>query len=142
MEDFVCKLDRRENDGYWPSQDPTYAEALLLVHQYGLLPKFFVSYRREAFFGIFERGLRITVDRNLRCEKYFRCFIPAVHGGSFFLSPMFVVLEIKCNNTIPSWLCSALNVLELQAVPFSKYCHAVDRLEFRGDLLGGLSVPT
>ena len=55
--------------------------------------------------------------------------------GRFILPPPIFVLELKYNERIPLWLCSALNSLNVQPDRVSKYCHAMDWVAYRGTVL-------
>lgn len=115
--------------------DPILDEARCLVHLRRLTPRVVVGYQRAAYFGRYERGLRVTVDSNLRFEKYRGRFSSLAGRGRFILPPTIFVLELKYNERIPLWLCSALNSLNVQPDRVSKYCHAMDWVAYRGTVL-------
>jgi SPX domain protein involved in polyphosphate accumulation len=118
---------------------PVVEEALALKHALDLSPVLTTLYQREAYFGRYEHGLRVTFDRNLRHR-------PAAPGtpqpfrydlgrDPFLLPPSQLVLEVKCNDRIPEWLNACLNSLDLRLQRLSKYCHGVDLERFGGRLL-------
>lgn len=114
--------------------DPVLDEAIFLRHAFHMEPRVIVSYNRAAFFARYEHGLRITLDRNLRYSRFRGAF--DFHSGrdKFFLPPHELVLEVKFNEVIPTWLCSCLNGMDLQAVRISKYCHATNHDAFHGEM--------
>lgn len=114
------------------ANDPITSEARYLVNARQLQPKIIVSYHREAYFGAIDLGLRITIDKNIRCQLFEGDFDAEMRFGRFCLSPLRCVLEIKYDSRIPLWLCKALNFHNLQTQRVSKYCLAVDRLIFKG----------
>ncbi len=114
---------------------PVYEEALNLVYGLHLEPQIIVSYNREAYFGVYESGLRITFDRNLCFEKYHDKFCFKRGNSKYFMKPWDVILEVKFNEVVPTWLCSALNSMNFEISRISKYCHAINKAVFNGSLL-------
>ena len=47
-----------------------------------------------------------------------------------------MVVEVKFNDTIPAWLCTVLNRLDLQIERVSKYCYAVEALGLHSTMPG------
>ena len=128
---FCCgdPLDKLEPDG-----DPVLSEVAFLWHQYRLRPCMAISYRRRAFFALYEPDLRITLDSRVQyhaCELDLR---QPFETGKYAVDPEFVVMEIKFNDRVPLWLCKEVNRFGLQQVRLSKYCAAVDREFFQGRL--------
>ncbi len=105
--------------------DRVTAEALYLVETMGLEPKVVVSYHREAFMGVYEDGLRITYDTNLRYRDRDLRIGGSLGEDKYFLTPEFVIVEVKFNERVPLWLCSHLNRLSMVGQRVSKYCAAV-----------------
>lgn len=103
-------------------------EALALACGQDLRPKVLTLYNRQAWFGRYEEGLRITFDRNLRCRKAHAGFAWDLGRDPFLLSPGQVVLEVKCNERVPGWVAGAIAGLDLRVQRFSKYCHAIETL--------------
>ena len=128
---IMSHLDLTEGRMDASSDDEVYGEAFFLVHERRLEPKIIVSYNREAYFGIYEPGLRITVDKYLRYGKYIGDFDFSFCGGAFFLPHYDVILEVKFNDAIPLWLCNALNSFNFQQTRISKYSKAVSCAFFK-----------
>lgn len=102
------------------------ARFLYFVHRFGLRPTVLTVYEREAFFGRFDPGLRITFDRHLRgaiCPSWSDL---GRDDGLAYVRPDAFVLEVKYNHTFPGWLRPILADLEVRHQSFSKYCHCLD----------------
>ena len=130
LEGFLSGMDLMRSSEFPTGEDPVCDEARLLVDKFRLEPKVIVSYNRSAWFGVYERGLRITIDRNLRYSRFMGRFDFRGGRDRYFISPGQMVLEVKFNEVAPGWLCSALNRLDLAARRLSKYCQAVNHGEF------------
>jgi hypothetical protein len=130
LEGFLSGMDLMRSSEFPTGEDPVCDEARLLVDKFRLEPKVIVSYNRSAWFGVYERGLRITIDRNLRYSRFMGRFDFRGGRDRYFISPGQMVLEVKFNEVAPGWLCSALNRLDLAARRVSKYCQAVNHGEF------------
>ncbi|MFQ5505096.1 MAG: VTC domain-containing protein [Planctomycetota bacterium] len=103
-----------------------YDEFLCWIARYGARPVVHVGYEREAHVGCFDRGLRVTLDRELRCAS-------ADEGWRLesaeldWVEPLTdrVILELKFDHAFPSWMRDLTRQLKLQRVSFSKYGHSV-----------------
>ena len=102
------------------------------VHRHDLTPRVLIKYHREAFVYRLHPGLRITWDRQIQCVAAegrlhpveYRPLYPVLEGG--------VVLEVKTEIGLPSWIwrsCARVGA-DLQAV--SKYVAAAETLKERG----------
>lgn len=114
--------------------NPILSEVSFLWNYYRLQPRMAISYRRRAFFAVFEPDLRITFDT--RVQYHARDFDVArpFEAGKYVVDPDLVVMEIKFSERVPRWLCKLVNQYGLRAVRLSKYCSAVDREYFQGRL--------
>lgn len=112
------------------SEDPILAEALLLVHRHGLLPRMSVAYRRRALCGRYEPDLRITFDRRVQFLPTDVDFVAPFDVGHDLVDPRLVIMEIKYSERAPVWLCKFMSSFGLQMMRLSKYCTAVDRAYF------------
>jgi SPX domain protein involved in polyphosphate accumulation len=83
-------------------------------------PKIYISYRRAAFVGIEDKGLRVTFDAGIRfrldCLDYSR---PG--AGHSILPRDKMVMEIKTPGGMPIWLARALCEDKIFPTAFSKY---------------------
>ena len=91
----------------------------------GMLPKSIVQYKRLSF-CVDTNNTRITFDSDIRatetCTDLFRQNLPA-HP---ILPPNRVVLEVKFNNFLLSYVQNALNSIEKLPASFSKYANGRD----------------
>ncbi len=86
----------------------------------GLVPKVFISYDRDAYYGVNGSGFRITFDENImyRTEHLSLC---SPHGGRSILSDDRVLMEIKAPDAIPLWLTRTLSEHGIFKTSFSKF---------------------
>lgn len=92
----------------------------MLHHYEGLRPMMLVAYDREAFRGVQDATLRLTLDDGLR---YRTKDLLLEHGsyGRPILTPDQFVLEIKALGALPLWLAQGLDQLSIFPASFSKY---------------------
>ena len=113
-------------------EDPVLQEALFLRSYYNLHPIAAVRYRRKAYFGLFERDLRITFDTGLAFGTHAIDIAGEVDCDRSLLDPRLAILEIKFDERAPLWLVRLVESHGLELVRFSKYCAAVDLEYFEG----------
>ena len=120
---------RAMEDGTYSSRiDPVFDEIYNLRCRFRLEPKLIVSYNRAAFFDLYKNDLRITIDRNVRCRNLDLSLERGRMRGRWAVLPTYMVIEVKFNDTVPRWLCTVLNRLDVQIERVSKYCYAVEAL--------------
>jgi hypothetical protein len=110
----------------FPNADGDGRRFLYHLFRETLRPVVLIVYEREAYFGKFDRTLRVTVDKNLRSalfpapeRLFFEESILSANLNSY-------ILEVKYHEWFPSWLADILRSLRLQRQSFSKYCSCVD----------------
>jgi SPX domain protein involved in polyphosphate accumulation len=113
-------------------KDAISTEAYCIVRANHMSPKMLITYDREAFHSIYEPNLRITFDHNLRFSATDLRWASIEEHHTLLLYPAHGILEIKANNTVPSWLLSFINHQELQIERLSKYCLAVNQSVYAG----------
>lgn len=86
----------------------------------GLTPSVFISYEREAFYGIENNNFRITFDHNIKMRDY-DIFNLGLHEGNSIIDDDKVLLEVKTIYGIPNWLLSFLSYNKIYKTSFSKY---------------------
>lgn len=104
----------------------TLEEIYTFLWQYNLRPACIVRYNRQAFMGsLFDVGLRITFDTALTYQTHqLHLHEPA---SSLPLLPAHqVVMEIKINERMPSWLTELVASHNLQVERVSKYCRSIE----------------
>ncbi len=111
-----------ERDDLDPLDRQVASEVQYIVQAMHLAPTCITAYRRRAFVGgLYDAGLRITFDVDLGCR---------VHGlkvnqnvqNHLFLPPDWSIMEVKVNDTVPSWVTSLLARHNCQLRRVSKYC--------------------
>jgi SPX domain protein involved in polyphosphate accumulation len=101
-------------------------EIYVFLWQYNLRPVSIVRYDRQAFIGsVYDLGLRVTFDTALT----FQASPLHLHEAPQRL-PMLpanrVVMEIKVNERIPSWLTGLIAKHNLRLERVSKYCRSIE----------------
>ena len=121
-------MRRIEDGSYEGGADEVLDEVFVLTQTQRLEPKIVISYQRAAFFDLYRRDLRITLDRNLRCRSLSKELDRHRTRGRHFLPITHMVLEVKFNESMPRWLCTALNAQDLQIQRISKYCLGIEAM--------------
>ena len=104
----------------------TIEEIFVFLYQYNLRPVCIVRYNRQAFIGSdYDPGLRVTFDTALTYQTH-QLHLHELSSGLQILSPGQVIMEIKVNERIPSWLTNLIAVHNLQMVRVSKYCRSIE----------------
>jgi SPX domain protein involved in polyphosphate accumulation len=89
-----------------------------------LLPKIIVDYEREGFSARGMESLRITFDLKVRSARASELF----PDHPFFRThyPGWVVLEIKCDKTQPSWVRNMVQQQGLSLITNSKFAQGIE----------------
>ena len=95
----------------------------------GLHPTVFLSYRRQAWYGIEEEDFRITFDDEIHCRQD-RLSLASDPIGTPLLKPGYVLMELKTSGSIPLWMTQVLTREKIYKTPFSKYGTAYQTLIF------------
>ncbi len=118
------------NDRQIPEHDPedkaVIEEIYVYLWQYNLRPVSLVRYDRQAFIGTaYNLGLRVTFDTALTFQVHPLHLHEAPEG-----LPMMpfnkVVMEVKVNERIPSWLTEMIADHNLRLERLSKYCRSIE----------------
>lgn len=88
-----------------------------------LSPRVFLSYKREAFYGIEDDDFRLTFDTDIRWRDYDLSLDKGVYGTPI-LEEGKVLLEVKSIGGVPLWLASFLSENHIYKTSFSKYGNA------------------
>ena len=103
--------------------DPFAAECYGLMHLWCYRPKTVVEYRRKAYIAR-ENQIRITFDSEIRAsEACLDLFSPCLNLYPV-LDPFNVVLEVKYNGFLLSYIKDLVNGANRSALSVSKYCLA------------------
>jgi len=116
----------RQIPEYSPDDQGVIEEIYVFLWQYNLQPVSIVRYYRQAFIGTeYDLGLRVTFDTSLS----FQCHQLHLHGQPSclpMLAANLVVMEIKVNERIPTWLTGLIAVHNLRMERISKYCRSIE----------------
>lgn len=83
-------------------------------------PQMFISYRREAFYGIADNEFRVTFDRNILWRTNDLSLDSGIYGMPV-LPENQILMEIKTATAIPLWLVQILSGNKIYKTSFSKY---------------------
>jgi hypothetical protein len=122
-----------EGEDPWP-EHPVAAEIEVFAHRYQLAPRMAVSYRRRALFGSETSDLRVTFDSRIQYSATDLDIASPFETGQYLVDPRMVVMEIKYNGRAPLWLSKLVVRHEFHLIRLSKYCSAIDRVHFDGQL--------
>lgn len=86
----------------------------------GIKPQMFISYRREAFYGIADNEFRVTFDRNILWRTNDLSLDSGIYG-MHVLPENQILMEIKTATAIPLWLVQILSENKIYKTSFSKY---------------------
>lgn len=101
-----------------------------------LSPKVFLSYEREAFYGLDNHDFRVTFDRNILWRDYDLSLCKGVYGKEILKSGE-VLMEVKVATAIPLWLVRFLSENKIYKTSFSKYGNAYKTI-LNDKITGGL----
>lgn len=104
----------------------------VFLDHYHVMPKHYISYRREAFFGKEDRDFRLTFDRKITERRYDLSLDKESYGG-YIIGADQRLMELKVLNAVPGWLISEMSRLGIYNTSFSKYGKA-----YQGFIQSGL----
>jgi len=85
-----------------------------------LKPALFLSYEREAFYGVSDRGFRVTFDDNILARTENLSLSEGSYGVPLLPEGM-ILMEIKCEGALPLWMAKLLSEEKMYKTSFSKY---------------------
>ena len=96
-------------------------ECYALMNMFCYRPKAVITYKRKAFVAD-ENKTRITFDHSIKgSESYFNIFSEDIVEKNIFHEDL-VVLEVKFNGFLLSYIKDVLNVIDTSETAVSKYC--------------------
>jgi SPX domain protein involved in polyphosphate accumulation len=118
------------NDRQMPAHDPEdnalIEEIYVYLWQYNLRPVSIVRYDRQAFIGsVYDLGLRVTFDTALTFQAH-PLHLHETPSGLPMMPANRVVMEVKVNERIPSWLSELIANHNLRVERVSKYCRSIE----------------
>ncbi len=96
------------------------------VFRKSLIPTVLVVYNREAYFGKFDRSIRITFDKFLRYQTFPELSDLYSNDKLRFAIPNYFLLELKFDLGFPLWLQQIVSGFKLNRIAFSKYSTCID----------------
>ncbi len=97
----------------------------LLQHQMNARPKTHNTYMREAWVSPHDNSLRVTMDRNVQIEPYFKARAPVQMFRPTLIFGEVVILELKFTTRFPAWFGELVSVFNLMQYSASKYAEGV-----------------
>lgn len=91
----------------------------------GIEPSIFLSYEREAFYGIEDQDFRMTFDEEILFRDYDLSLQSGIYGERILDKGM-VILEVKTALGIPMWLNDFFSENKIYKTSFSKYGNAYE----------------
>ena len=88
-----------------------------VTHAY---PKVYISYQRNAYFGLDDHSLRVTIDQDILTRRD-NLVLDGGRYGTPLLPPGKTLLEIKFSGALPLWMANFMSQNQLTFGSFSKY---------------------
>lgn len=105
--------------------EQVFRELDTFLNMYPVLPKQYISYQREAFFGKDDNDFRLTFDRKITERRYDLSLDCESYGNQIIREDQ-RLMEVKVGNAVPEWLIEKLSELEIYKTSFSKYGKAYE----------------
>ena len=91
-----------------------------------LEPAILILYDRDAFMGLDDPQVRLTIDYHVRMK-----YAPQVHDiytadGLVPITDNRCILELKFNNFMPKWMRQLVQAMRIRPESISKYCMGID----------------
>jgi hypothetical protein len=111
------------------SREPKHLAAIQkfneLQHQLNARPKAHNTYMREAWVSPHDNSVRVTFDRFVRIEAFFRCAAPVEMTRPVPIFSEFTILELKFTNRFPDWFSVMVKRFNLVWAASAKYVGGV-----------------
>ena len=120
-DEYLADGSKPEFDKYITEQ--VFRELDAFLEHYPIMPKQYISYRREAFFGKDDHDFRLTFDRMIT-ERRYDLHLSYDSYGNQIIGENERLMEVKVSNSIPAWLVEKLSELKIYKTSFSKYGRA------------------
>lgn len=100
-----------------------FTELDAFLNHYQIVPKQYISYQREAFFGKDNKDFRLTFDRKIT-ERRYDLHLSNESYGNYIIGADQRLMEVKVGDSMPAWLVQKLSELGIYKTSFSKYGRA------------------
>jgi hypothetical protein len=102
-------------------------------------PCVLVRYEREPYVSLVDDYARVTLDRNLSCQRAYELSVRPEHEGwchvddpvsqrGLSVTESSVLLELKFTNIVPRWMRQMIHALDMQRLAFCKYTRSIDSM--------------
>lgn len=91
-----------------------------------LRPMILIAYERQAFVGVFDNNIRLTIDRNICCLPG-RSYDLFYSGRNWIYIDKPCILELKFNDMMPFFFKAVISKFNLRLQSISKYCLCIER---------------
>lgn len=108
------------------TQKQIFNELDVFLSRFPVMPKQYISYQREAFFGKDDPTFRLTLDRQITERRYDLSLSQGSYGAQI-IAPNQRLMEVKISGAMPLWLSKKLAELKIYKISFSKYGKAYQR---------------
>lgn len=98
-----------------------------------LAPTLFLSYDRNAMFGMEDPSFRITFDTNIKTRRH-EVGLDQGNYGELLLPDGLWIMEAKITNAAPLWFAKLLSSYHIYPTTFSKYGEEYKRALQRGEI--------
>ncbi len=105
--------------------EQVFRELDVFLDHYPVVPKQYISYQREAFFGKDNSDFRLTFDRKIT-ERRYDLGLDYESYGNFIIGEDQRLMEVKVSDAILDWLVGKLSELQIYKTSFSKYGRAYE----------------
>lgn len=105
--------------------EQVFRELDVFLNNYPIVPKQYISYKREAFFGKDNSDFRLTFDRKIT-ERRYDLGLDYESYGRFIIDADQRLMEVKVSDAVPDWLVRKLSELQIFKTSFSKYGRAYE----------------
>lgn len=113
-----------QTKGTISQDDRLVAQLGLLQERYGLIgPRMLISYKRQSFKGISNPAIRVTLDTELAYAEVDQLLLTSSQSQPLLPQDQ-LIMEIKVEEQIPTWLQEILTSHGLEESSFSKYGRA------------------
>lgn len=108
-------------------------ELEFFIDRYDPKPKYYLGYKRQAFVGVNESDLRITIDNDIT-YRFDDLNLKSGLYGKKLLNEDQLIMEIKTDKAMPLWLVKALNDNKIYPTSYSKVgnVYTKELIESRG----------
>lgn len=107
-----------ENIGYINEQ--VLREIDYYIQTYKVVPKVYISYMRNAYFGKDDKNIRLTIDREITTRRYDLDLTLGSYGDSL-LPEGKTLVEFKFEGAAPLWFAHIMSKYSLSFFSYSKY---------------------